>query len=80
MQSYLERFVTFTAILQRTAEGYVGFIAELPGATSSGATLAETRENLIEAARLAIETSREAAEASVRGLKVIREQIEPKIL
>ena len=49
--------MTFTAIYQQAAEGgYMGFIAELPGAIAQGETPEETRENLHEAAALVLVT------------------------
>ncbi len=52
-----------TAIYERAEEGgYVGYIAELPGASTQGETLEETRENLREAVSLLLECYREEAE------------------
>jgi len=34
------------AIFQKVSEGYIGFVEELPGANTQGATLEEARENL----------------------------------
>ena len=48
----------FTAIYIKVAEGFIGFIEELPGANTQGATLEETRENLKEAAAMVIEANR----------------------
>ena len=39
-----------TAVFQRTPQGYIGFIEELPGANTQGAILDEARKNLAEAA------------------------------
>lgn len=39
----------FTAVFQRVPEGYSGFVEELPGANTQGATLDEARSNLEEA-------------------------------
>ena len=41
-----------TAIFQKVPEGYIGFVEELPGANTQGATLDEVRSNLNEAAEL----------------------------
>ena len=47
--------LTFTAVYQEAEEGgYIGFVAELPGAVTQGETLAEVRENLQEAAALVL--------------------------
>jgi predicted RNase H-like HicB family nuclease len=34
-----------TAIFQKVPEGYIGFVEELPGANTQGATLDEARRN-----------------------------------
>ena len=68
--------MTLNAIYQQAAEGgYVGFVAELPGAITQGETLEETRENLQEAAALVLEGNRILAEEALRGREVIREPL-----
>ena len=48
-----------TAVFQKVSEeGYIGFVEELPGANTQGATLAEARENLQEAVALVLEANR----------------------
>jgi predicted RNase H-like HicB family nuclease len=37
--------------------GFIGYVAELPGANTQGETLAETRENLVEAIQLILDTT-----------------------
>ena len=55
--------VTLTAIYQEAEEGgYIGYVAELPGANTQGETLEEVRENLSEAIQLIGETNREQFE------------------
>jgi predicted RNase H-like HicB family nuclease len=55
--------LTFTAIYENAEEGgYIGYVAELPGANTQGETLAETRENLKEAVSMLLECYREEAE------------------
>jgi predicted RNase H-like HicB family nuclease len=54
-------------------EGYVGFVEELPGANTQGATMEEVRENLKEAVQLVLEANRELAERSLVGQDVSRE-------
>ncbi len=49
----------FTAVFRRVAEGYIGFVEELPGANTQGATLEEARANLHEAVALVLEANRE---------------------
>jgi predicted RNase H-like HicB family nuclease len=65
-----------TAIYQKVPEGYIAFVEELPGANTQGATLEEARQNLIEAARLVLETNRELVEASIANQDVIRETLQ----
>ena len=50
--------ITFTAIYRKVPEGYIGFVEEIPGANTQGATLEEARENLKEAAELVLEANR----------------------
>ena len=53
----------FTAIYEQAEEGgYIGYVAELPGANTQGGTIEETRENLKEAVALLLECYREDAE------------------
>jgi predicted RNase H-like HicB family nuclease len=68
-----ERRMQFTAVFQQVAEGYIGFVEELPGANTQGATLEEARENLAEAVELVLESNRALAEESIQGQHVIRE-------
>lgn len=44
--------MSFTAIIQKVEEGYIGFVEELPGANTQGETIEEVRENLKEAIQL----------------------------
>jgi len=54
----------FTAIYEKADEGgYIGYVAELPGANTQGETLEETRENLKDAVELLLDCYREDAEA-----------------
>ena len=63
------------AVYRKVAEGYIGFVEELPGANSQGATLAEARMNLQEAAVLVLEANRQLTEESLQGEDVIREPL-----
>jgi predicted RNase H-like HicB family nuclease len=54
-------------------EGYIGFVEELPGANTQGATMDEVRENLKEAVQLVLDANRELAEQSLVGQNVSRE-------
>jgi predicted RNase H-like HicB family nuclease len=48
----------FTLVFQKVAEGYVAFVAELPGANTQAATLEQARRNLREAVELVLEANR----------------------
>ncbi len=65
----------FTAVIQKVPEGYIGFVEELPGANTQGATLDEVRANLAEAVELVLDANRTLAEESILGQDVIREPI-----
>lgn len=65
----------FTAVFERVPEGYIAFIEELPGANTQGDTLAEARENLLEAIQLVLEANRALAEESIRGWDVLEERL-----
>lgn len=64
-----------TAVFQEVPEGYIGFVEELPGANTQGATLAEARANLEEAVHLVLAANRTLAEEQLRGQTVIREPL-----
>jgi predicted RNase H-like HicB family nuclease len=51
----------FTAVFRKVPEGYIGFVEELPGANTQGATLEEARANLQEAVALVLEANRTPA-------------------
>lgn len=65
-----------TAVFQKVPEGYIGFVEELPGANTQGATLEEARRNLAEAARMVLEANRELAREGLKGEDVIREPLQ----
>ena len=67
--------LTLTAIFEEDEEGgFIGYVAELPGANTQGETLEEVRENLSEAIELIFSSNREQFEKkfSTNG-KVTRE-------
>ena len=66
---------TLTPVFQQVPEGYIGFVEELPGANTQGATLAEARTNLQEAITLVLEANRTLAEEFLRGQMVIQEPL-----
>ena len=49
--------ITLTAVYRKVPEGYIGFVEELPGANTQGATIDEARENLKEAVELVVEAN-----------------------
>ena len=63
----------FTAVYRKVPEGYIGFVEELPGAITQGATLEEARANLQEAVALVLEANRMLAQED--GPDVIREPL-----
>ena len=64
-----------TAVFMKVPEGYIGFVEELPGANTQGATLEEARANLQEAVQLVLEANRVLAEETLQGQEVIREKL-----
>ncbi|MCP5118872.1 MAG: type II toxin-antitoxin system HicB family antitoxin [bacterium] len=64
-----------TAAYVKVKEGYIGFVEELPGANTQGATIEETRGNLREAIELVLDANRSLAEESLVGKEVIREPL-----
>ncbi|MCA1619465.1 MAG: type II toxin-antitoxin system HicB family antitoxin [Acidobacteria bacterium] len=67
--------LTLNAVYLKVPEGYIGFVEELPGANTQGATLEEARENLKEAVALVIDANRSLAEDAAQGEEVIREPL-----
>jgi predicted RNase H-like HicB family nuclease len=63
----------FTAVFRKVPEGFIGFVEELPGANTQGATLEETRANLREAVSLVLEANRMLAREEAADPNVIRE-------
>ena len=49
----------FKAVFRKVPDGYIGFVEELPGANTQGATLDEARANLREAVELVLQANRE---------------------
>jgi predicted RNase H-like HicB family nuclease len=67
--------IQFTAVFRRVPEGYIGFVEELPGANTQGATLEEARANLHEAVTLVLEANRTLVQEAISGQDVIRETL-----
>ena len=70
---------TFTAVFEQDGDWWVGYVEELPGANTQGATLDEARENLKEAVALILEANRELAQRDAAGKSVIREPLDVTI-
>ena len=51
----------FTAVFEQSGDWWIGYVEELPGANTQGATLDKARENLKEAVALVLEANRELA-------------------
>lgn len=64
-----------TVIFKKSPQGYIGYVEELPGANTQGATLEETKRNLIEAIHLVIEANRQLAEEDISEREIIRESL-----
>ena len=66
----------FTAVFERDGEWWIGYVEELPGANTQGATLDEARENLKEAVAMVLEANRELAGQEQSGKQVIKEHLQ----
>ncbi|MBI4750002.1 MAG: type II toxin-antitoxin system HicB family antitoxin [Acidobacteria bacterium] len=69
--------ITLTAIFEPAEEGgFIGYIAELPGANTQGETLEECRENLAEAVEMILDANRDLANQKLAThSNVTREQV-----
>ncbi|MEO8232695.1 MAG: type II toxin-antitoxin system HicB family antitoxin [Ignavibacteriota bacterium] len=67
--------MSYTAIIQKVEEGYIGFVEEIPGANTQAATIEEVRENLKEAIQLVLESNRVLLNEIIADKNVIREPI-----
>jgi predicted RNase H-like HicB family nuclease len=69
--------ITLTAIYEVAEEGgYLGYVAELPGANTQGETLEEVRENLSEAIQMILDANREEFERQLpSSAQVTREKL-----
>ena len=64
-----------TAIFEKSPQGYIGYVEELQGANTQGATLEETKRNLIEAIQLVLEANRQLVEETILGKEIIKESL-----
>ena len=69
--------LTLTTIFEEAEEGgFIGYVAELPGANTQGETIDEVRENLSEAIELILNSNREEFEKNFSSIrKVTRERL-----
>ncbi|HEX5959124.1 MAG TPA: type II toxin-antitoxin system HicB family antitoxin [Hyphomicrobiaceae bacterium] len=67
---------TFSAVFERDGDWWIGYVEELPGAHTQGATLEEARENLKEAVELILAANRELARRESAGKSVTREPLD----
>jgi predicted RNase H-like HicB family nuclease len=69
--------LTLTAVFEEAADGgYIGYVAELPGANTQGETLEQTRQNLTEAIELILSANRAQFERNFSSkAKVTREKL-----
>ena len=65
--------IELTAVYEKVENGYIGYVEELPGANTQGATLRETKRNLKEAIELVLESHRQLVEEENAGRKLIKE-------
>ncbi|OHB54273.1 MAG: hypothetical protein A2173_02435 [Planctomycetes bacterium RBG_13_44_8b] len=65
--------IQLTAVFEKVKNGYIGYVEELPGANTQGATLAETKRNLKEAIELVLESYRQIHEEENAGKEVVKE-------
>jgi predicted RNase H-like HicB family nuclease len=65
----------YTAVYEQEGEWWIGYVEELPGANTQGATLPEVRENLKEAIQLVLEANRDLTRREVEGKTSIREDV-----
>lgn len=65
------------AIFEKSPQGYIGYVEELPGVNTQGETLEETKQNLIEAMQLVLQANRELAEEviALNNLDVVKEPL-----
>ena len=64
-----------TAVFLKVPEGYIGFVEELHGANTQGATLEDVRANLQEVVTMVLEVNRALADEWLQGQQVTRETL-----
>jgi predicted RNase H-like HicB family nuclease len=58
---------SYTAVVQRDGDWWIGWVEEVPGVNSQGATREELLDNLRDALEEALEMNREDARAAASG-------------
>jgi len=58
---------TYTAVIQRDGNWWIGWVLEVPGVNSQGATREELLDNLRDALEEALDMNREDARAAASG-------------
>ena len=58
---------TYTAVVQQSGEWWIGWVEEIPGVNSQGATREELLNNLRDALEEALEMNRSDARAAATG-------------
>jgi len=58
---------------RKLPEGYIGFVEEVSGAHTQGATLEEARANLQEAVEMVLQANRDLIEEAAAGAELIRQ-------
>ena len=66
---------TLTAVFEKSPQGYIGYVEEVPGANTQGVTLEETKRNLIEAIHLVLEANRQLVEEAIAEKEIIKEPL-----
>ncbi len=59
--------IKLTPMYLKVPEGYVGFVAELPGANTEGRTLQEAHDRLKEVVKLFLDTDLDMVEETLQG-------------
>ncbi len=65
----------FNAVYEKTDDGWIGYVEELPGANTQGKTKEEVKDNLKEAVQMIVEANRELARLEFEGKIIIREEL-----
>lgn len=71
----MEIHTGLTAVFEKQGDDYIGYIEEIPGVNTQGATIDEVRANLLEALELILEVRREIAREEQAGKTIVKEEI-----